>query len=169
MTRALSCLVATVCVLVLLLAYRAPRMPQDRPIDHVAVAPAPPVSGTPLEVRTAGRKSLHSIGSPRGWCYLGQGRLLVTGPPAGWSYGHLQVEVALEGRRILDVAVVRLATTNPVSQLRSRAATELLRSKILSSQRADVDVVSGATYTSHAYLHSLQAALDTAHAATTRG
>jgi hypothetical protein len=32
----------------------------------------------------------------------------VAGPPAGWSYGQLQVEVTLSGSRILDVAVARL-------------------------------------------------------------
>jgi uncharacterized protein with FMN-binding domain len=36
---------------------------------------------------------------------------------------------------------------------------------VLSGQDAGVDVVTGATYTSHAYLQSLQAALDMAHAA----
>jgi len=153
----------------LLLAYRAPRIPQDRLVDQAVVAPSPPAGSPPPDVRVTGRGNLQMTGPSMGWYYPGRGRLLVTGPPVGWSYGHLQVEVTLAGRRILDVAVVRLATTNAVSQLRSRAAAELLRSEVLSSQRIDVDVISGATYTSHAYLHSLQAALDMAHAATTHG
>jgi hypothetical protein len=153
----------------LLLAYRPPQVPQDRLVDQAVVAPPPTARDRPPDVRITGRGNLQMTGPSMGWYYPGRGRLLVTGPPVGWSYGHLQVEVTLAGWRILDVAVVRLATTNAVSQLRSRAAAERLRSEVLSSQRMDVDVVTGATYTSHAYLRSLQAALDMAHAATTRG
>jgi uncharacterized protein with FMN-binding domain len=91
----------------------------------------------------------------------------VVGPPVGWSYGHVQVRVRLKERRILDVAVVDMATTNPVSRYRSRAAVSRLRGEVLSGQDAGIDVVTGATYTSNAYLDSLQAALDMAHAATT--
>ncbi len=168
MTRALISLVATACALMLLLAYRAPRIPQDRLADQAVVAPLPASGGPPPDVLITGQGNLQMTGPSMGWRYSGRGRLLLTGPPVGWSYGHLQVEVTVAGRRILDVAVVRLATTNAVSQMRSRAAAERLRSEVLSSQRTDVDVVSGATSTSHAYLRSLQAALDTANAATTR-
>jgi len=168
-TRALLSLVATVCALTLLLAYRAPRIPRDGMVDQAVVAPPRTTGGPPPDVHITGRGNLQMTGPSMGWLYSGAGTLLVTGPPVGWSYGHLQVEVTLAAGRIVDVAVVRLATTNAVSQLRSRAAAERLRNEVLTSQRTDVDVISGATYTSHAYLRSLQAALDTAHAATTRG
>lgn len=169
MTRALLCLVATVCALTLLLAYRGPQIPHDRPVDQAVVAPPPTAGGPQPDMRITGSSgNLQMTGPSIGWYYPGRDKLLVAGPPVGWSYGHLQVEVTLAGQRILDVAVAQLATTNALSQLRSRAAAERLRSEVLSRQRADVDVVSGATYTSHAYLRSLQAALDMAHDATTR-
>lgn len=41
-------------------------------------------------------------------------------------------------------------------------ATPLLHREVLRAQSADVDVVSGATYTSYAYAQSLQAALNAA-------
>jgi uncharacterized protein with FMN-binding domain len=42
-----------------------------------------------------------------------------------------------------------------------------LRGEVLAAQCAGVDVVSGATYTSRAYLRSLQAVLDATHAGRT--
>jgi uncharacterized protein with FMN-binding domain len=156
-TRALLCLVATACALVLLLAYRVPTLPLAQPVDRT-VASRPPDRSNPARV---------AAGTPRkpGWSTSERGELQVTGPPAGWTYGHVQVQVTLSGKRILDVAVVDMATTNPISRYRSRAAVTRLRSLVLAGQDAGVDVVTGATYTSHAYLQSLQAALDMAHAA----
>jgi uncharacterized protein with FMN-binding domain len=144
--KVVAALVATVCAVVLLLGYRTPRPPHDRLADH-AVA-APPSARGALRHRCPATT-----------------RRSVTGPTAAWSFGHVQVRVTLAGCRIDRVEVVSLATTNPVSQRRSRAAVTTLRGEMLSSQCAAIDVVSGATYTSNAYLHSLQAALDAAHAA----
>jgi len=44
----------------------------------------------------------------------------------------------------------------------SNSAAPILRSEVLSSQSARVSTVGGATYTSDAYLTSLQSALDQA-------
>jgi FMN-binding domain len=155
-TRLTVTLLATACLLLAVLTYRTPQIPHDRQADRAALAPPPP--------STAGAgPAKQALGPPTSWCYSGRGRLQAVGPTVGWSYGHVQVAVTLAGSRILDVAVAQLATTNPVSQRRSAAAAGRLRGAVLASQRADVDVVSGATYTSQAYLRSLQAALDKAH------
>jgi uncharacterized protein with FMN-binding domain len=133
MTRLFVALAATVCALVLLLSYRTPRIRHDPQVVHAAATPS---SKNQAEV--------------------------VAGAVESWAYGHLQVRVTLTGRRITDVRLAQFATTNPMSRRRSTAALTRLRGEVLSRQRADVDMVSGATYTSSAYLHSLQAALDTA-------
>jgi len=157
MTRALICLVGTVCGLALLLAYRVPDIPLAAPVDRVVTSRSPKAAGTPAAgaSRNPGRSRSD------------RGELEVIGPPVGWSYGRVQVRVTMAGGRILDVAVVDMATTNPIARYRSRAAVSRLRGEVLAGQDAGVDVVTGATYTSHAYLGSLQAALDLAHAATT--
>jgi uncharacterized protein with FMN-binding domain len=153
MTRTLISMfvVATVCTLVLVLTYRTPQVPHDRQVDRAVVTKPSPTAGTTADLLITGR-----------------GRLRVLGPLRSWSYGHVQVEVTLAGERILDVTVARMGTTNSLSQSRSDAAVTRLRSEVLSHQSAEVDVVSGATYTSHAYLASLQAVLDWAHAARNR-
>jgi hypothetical protein len=166
LTRALLCLVATACALTLLLAYRVPSIPLAPPVDQ-AVASARLPKGAGAGTKASDAKAAVN-GPPAGWSLSDRGELQVIGPPVGWPYGHVQVQVTLEGSRILDVAVVDMATTNPISRYRCRAAVWLLRGSVLSAQGADVDVVTGATSTSDAYLHSLQAALDMAHDATTR-
>ncbi len=45
----------------------------------------------------------------------------------------------------------------------SQYAAPVLRSEALQAQSAQIDLVSGATYTSDGYAQSLQAALDQAH------
>jgi hypothetical protein len=144
---------------VLLLAYRVPDIPLAEPVDRVVTSNPPKGATTPPAA--AGRPQMP------GWTMSDRGELEVVGPPVGWSYGHVQVRVTLKDSRILDVAVVDMATTNPISRYRSRAAVSRLRGEVLSGQDAGVDVVTGATYTSDAYLNSLQAALDMAHAANT--
>jgi uncharacterized protein with FMN-binding domain len=145
--RVVLVVVATVCALVLVLGYRTPHLPHDRLAGRVAVAPK-------------------QAGDPEGHrCPPARARTSVTGPWRAWRLGHLRVRVTLVGCRIADVTAAGLTTTNPVSQRRSRTAVSVLRVEVLASQCTDVDVVSGATYTSSAYLHSLQAALDAAHLA----
>ena len=50
------------------------------------------------------------------------------------------------------------------SQRISQAAEPILREEALSAQTANIDLLSGATYTSEAYVESLQSALDQAAA-----
>ena len=84
------------------------------------------------------------------------------GPAIPLAHGMVQVEVTALGSRIVDVEAVQLPHDNNHSWDDSQHAASVLRSEVLSKQSADLDVVSGATYTSKAYLQSLNAALDLA-------
>ena len=53
---------------------------------------------------------------------------------------------------------------HPRSEAISQYVEPLLRSEALQAQSAQIDLVSGATYTSDAYARSLQSALDQAGA-----
>jgi uncharacterized protein with FMN-binding domain len=77
-------------------------------------------------------------------------------------YGTVQVAVTMKAGRITDVQPVALPLDSGRSQEINTAAAPLLRSEVLRAQSAQVDVISGATYTSEAYAQSLQAALDRA-------
>jgi uncharacterized protein with FMN-binding domain len=70
--------------------------------------------------------------------------------------------VTIANGRITDVAVLAYNDGDPRSAEISQAAIPTLKQEVLSRQTAAVDAVSGATYTSNAYLASLQSALDKA-------
>ena len=86
-----------------------------------------------------------------------------TGPNVPFGYGALSVRVVARGTRITDVSVAAIQTAEPTSQQISTQAIPMLRAEVLSAQGASIDGVSGATYTSQAYVQSLQAALDDLH------
>jgi uncharacterized protein with FMN-binding domain len=87
----------------------------------------------------------------------------VTGPQITLAHGMVQVRVTIADGRITDVTALQLPHDNPDSWNTSRRAASILRSEALASQSADINVVSGATYTSRGYARSLQAALDAAN------
>ena len=86
------------------------------------------------------------------------------GPEEQYGYGVLDVKVTESGTRITDVSVPLLQTAEPTSQQISEQAIAMLRAEVLSAQSARIDAISGATYTSAAYIQSLQAAIDKLHA-----
>ena len=82
------------------------------------------------------------------------------GPSEQFGYGVLDVQVAASGSRITDVSVPLLQTAEPTSEQISTEAIAMLRAEALSAQSGRIDAISGATYTSEAYIQSLQAAID---------
>ncbi len=82
------------------------------------------------------------------------------GPQEQFGYGVLEVKVTQSGTRITDVSVPLLQTAEPTSQQISEQAIAMLRAEALSAQSARIDAISGASYTSAAYIQSLQAAID---------
>jgi uncharacterized protein with FMN-binding domain len=84
------------------------------------------------------------------------------GPAIPLAHGMVQVEVTTLGSRIVDVEAAQLPHDNSHSWEDSEHAASVLRSEVLSKQTTDLHVVSGATYTSKAYLQSLNAALELA-------
>ena len=82
-----------------------------------------------------------------------------TGPVVETPYGPVQVAVAEEGGKIVDVKALQLPTEHALSQEISEHVAPMLRSEALQAQSAEINVVSGATFTSEGYASSLQAAL----------
>jgi uncharacterized protein with FMN-binding domain len=83
-----------------------------------------------------------------------------TGSVASYRYGQLSVTVTERGARITDVEMASLSETDSRSVEIDDQAVPQLRQEVLSAQSANIDGVSGATFTSEAYVQSLQSALD---------
>jgi uncharacterized protein with FMN-binding domain len=86
----------------------------------------------------------------------------IQGKKIQYPYGAIQVTLKIDGGTITDVAATYplagdSATINP-------RAIPALKQEVLKAQSDKIAAVSGATYTSAAYLKSLQSALDAAKA-----
>lgn len=78
------------------------------------------------------------------------------------QYGTIQVRIVTVGRQIRSVSFAQLVGDEELSDLINAQAGPLLLHRTLIAQSAQIDTVSGATYTSDAYRQSLQSALDKA-------
>lgn len=85
-----------------------------------------------------------------------------TGNDVNTRFGSVQVEIAVSGGQITEVTALQLTDHDRRSVQISDYAAPILRSEVLKAQSANVGNVSGATYTSDAYLQSLQSAIDQA-------
>jgi FMN-binding domain len=90
------------------------------------------------------------------------GERTVNGPVVGTRFGSVQVEVTLDGTKIVDITALQLPNGDRRTDQISSYVEPILRTEALQAQSANIDGISGATYTSNAYARSLQAALDSA-------
>jgi uncharacterized protein with FMN-binding domain len=84
-----------------------------------------------------------------------------TGAAVREPWGTFQVKAVISGGKLTDVALVRSPSDGHSSRINSQAVPLLTQSAV-AAQSANVDMVSGATWTSESYAESLQAALDQA-------
>jgi uncharacterized protein with FMN-binding domain len=87
-------------------------------------------------------------------------RRTVTGDDFPNQYGDVQVQVVVQGHQIVDVQALQLPSSHQRSQEISQQAEPILRQEALQAQNAQIDLLSGATFTSESYAESLQSALD---------
>jgi uncharacterized protein with FMN-binding domain len=90
------------------------------------------------------------------------GTKTVTGDTVQTRWGPVQVRVTVKNGKITDVTAVAYPSDNPKDQEINSYAIPQLRREALAAQSAQIDSVSGATYTSDGYKQSLQSALDSA-------
>jgi uncharacterized protein with FMN-binding domain len=91
----------------------------------------------------------------------GPGTQVLTGDAARTQYGPVQVRVTVSGGRITDVETLQAPRGGRSDQVTADAVPRLDRAAVAAGS-ADIDAVSGATYTSAGYKQSLQSALDRA-------
>jgi len=151
--------VLTVAALVLLLNFKTPDLPPtsgDIGGQVQAVVSAAP----PPSIRAGGSNVAPAASGTTGGGAASSGQF--AGAAVQTPYGTVQVQVTISGGRIADVTTLQLPGGNGHSTQIAQYAAPHLRSEVLAAQSANVNTVSGATYTSQGYLRSLQAALDAA-------
>lgn len=160
--RGAIALVTTVLALVLLLSFKTPDPATSLGgatdgAAAVAGATASPTPGTGTSSTTPDSGTTPTVtASP-----APTAATTVTGATVPTRFGDVAVQITVEGGRIIDVQAVALPTRGRSGEISDYVAP-ILASEALQAQSANIDIISGATYTSLAYAKSLQSALDQA-------
>ena len=75
------------------------------------------------------------------------------------SYGTVQVQAVMKGGKITDVKFLTYPSDRRTSQQINSRAIPILQQETIAAQSANVNTVTGATFTSQAFVASLQSAL----------
>jgi len=145
---------------VLLINFKTPSQQGLAAFNRQTVTAAQPSGGS---TSAAGSSPPQPSATPQPSASSASGSQTFTGPAISYFFGTAQVQVILQNGRITDVIALQLPTEGR-SGFISQQVEPMLRSEVLSAQSAQINLISGATYTSDAYAQSLQAALDQAHA-----
>ncbi|MDQ1679437.1 MAG: hypothetical protein QOI42_296 [Frankiaceae bacterium] len=89
----------------------------------------------------------------------------INGAAADTAYGPVQVQITVLGGRITRANAIVYPTESRRDQEINSQAIPALNSETLRAQSAQIDAISGASYTSAGYQQSLQSAIDAAHKA----
>lgn len=87
-------------------------------------------------------------------------RKVIAGSVEQTPYGPIQVRVTFDGSAIKSVTELQAPNGDGRSASINQQAAPILKQEVLASQSANVDTVSGATYTSDGYKQSVQSAID---------
>lgn len=82
-----------------------------------------------------------------------------TGSVTNAYYGNVQVSAAISGGKITTVNFLQYPNSHSTSVAINQQAMPYLQQEAISAQSANVQIISGATYTSQAFSQSLSAAL----------
>jgi uncharacterized protein with FMN-binding domain len=125
----------------------------------VSLAPLSGTSGTPRQPAANPSSPSASPGSSPAGTATGKTRT-ATGPVVNYSWGVLSVSVTVRGHQIVKVGI---ASLNDGGVFRSQAIDQqsipILEQETMQAQSANIQGVSGASYTSAGFRTSLQAAL----------
>ena len=159
---AISALLTAIGV-VLLINFKTPSQQGLAAFNRQTVTGTQPSSATPSASSPPGATTPpNATTQPTAAATPASGTQTVTGPAVSYFYGTAQVQVTIQTGHITDVTAVQLPNEGRSGRI-SQIVEPMLRSEVLSAQSAQINLISGATYTSDAYAQSLQAALDQAH------
>ncbi|MFF3513773.1 FMN-binding protein [Streptomyces sp. NPDC002573] len=154
-------------------------MRKSHPIRRAVLAGAATVSGIvlllslkpasgPASAQAAGgvaaQQTAAAQEAPQGGSGQQTGAQSVTGEVAKTQYGDVQVRLTLSGGKITKAEAVQ-APKGGLSDQKTAMSVPKLNQEAVAAQSAQIDAVSGATYTSGGYKQSLQSAIDKAKAA----
>ncbi len=82
-----------------------------------------------------------------------------TGPVVDAYYGLIQIQAIVKNGRLAGINILRYPSDRRTSIAINRQALPMLRKEVVMAQSPNVDIISGATLTSEAFIQSLSGAL----------
>jgi len=150
MRRVLFAVVSTVVGLVALLGFKT----------HAPEALALGGTGTTGGTTTTTPKTAASAAPSTAASKAASGTRTLTGSSIDTRYGAVQVEIKVSGKTITAVNAVALPDQDGHSAQISQYCAPILSQEAMSAQSAQIQMISGATFTSDGYIQSLQSAID---------
>jgi uncharacterized protein with FMN-binding domain len=170
MRRAIAALIVTIVVVVLLTGFHA-RTPALRAALPAAKSSGATTSKAASGTGTAGTSTGSSSKAHKTHKAASSAQpkapttRTAVGDPIQFRYGVVQVQATVRAGQLTAVQTTSLQADGGRSQSIDQQAEPLLRQEALQAHSANIDIVSGATYTSQAYAQSLQSAIDRARSA----
>jgi uncharacterized protein with FMN-binding domain len=160
MRRITIAIASTITALVLLFSYHTSTdqnsvsasgsVPLGRRTTTTGAAPTTATSAPPSTSSTSGSSSAGASGT-------------FAGGAADTRYGPVQVQITMSGGRITAAQALQVPQESGRDVRINSEAVPILVDETLQAQSAQIDTVSGATYTSEGYTQSLQSAIDAAN------
>jgi uncharacterized protein with FMN-binding domain len=151
MKRAPIVLSATVAGLAVTLGFHA-HAPAAPPPTTTAQASAPSSSGSSGSSGSGAAPAAAASSSTK----------TVTSDVASNQYGNVQLKVTVSNGKVTKIEALQVPQNDRKSAEINAYAEPALQASALQAQSANIDTVSGATYTSDSYKTALQSALDKA-------
>ncbi len=85
-----------------------------------------------------------------------------TGPVVDAYYGLMQIQAIIKGGRLSSIRILKYPNDRRTSIFINRQALPMLRDEVIRAQSAQVNIISGATLSSEAFIQSLGAAMSQA-------
>lgn len=158
MRRALLAIVSTVAGLVFLLSYKT-HSPSSvaSPFPVVSTTTSTKAPAQPSAKPSAKAPAQASVKTP-----AKATASTTTGDAVQTRYGPVQVAVTVVSGKVTAATAVVYPANDPRDEQINSYAIPALNQEAVRADSANIDMVSGATYTSQGYIQSLQSALDKA-------
>lgn len=164
MKRVLLAFVSTVTGLVMLLSFKthsiaATTSPASKVAPSSVVTTQSGTAATPTTTPTAAAGARSSTTASTPATKAGATTKTVTGSSVDTRYGPVQVQIVITDGKITSATAVQYPSGNGRDQEINSYAVPTLQQESVQANSANIDMVSGATYTSNGYISSLQSAL----------
>jgi uncharacterized protein with FMN-binding domain len=138
----------------------SPSAPSSTPTSAPSTAPAKPAPAKPAPAAPAPAAAAPAKPAPAAPAPAPATSTTITGSVVQTPYGPVQVAVTFTGSTVSAVQTLRHPGGNGTSTQINAYALPILTQEAVAANSAQVQAVSGASYTSHGYQQSLQSAID---------